>query len=208
MRFWPHPLPHDAVPAQSVGFRSARGRCGGTGAPLQRYRRDAGVAAADLDPGDDLVVARWHAADADRRIRERYFLAGIALAAAVPGDALDAARWIRLLAQPRIRLRCHGRGLWDHCVYPAFVDASRMSVKLLRSSEYRRMRWKNGGGWTTELAVSPDAADSGAFDWRISIAEIGSDGPFSTFPEYDRQIALLDGIGMELQFEGGEAVRL
>ena len=82
-----------------------------------------------------------------------------------------------------------------------------MSVKLLRSTDYRRMRWKNAGGWTTELAVSPNAVD-GAFDWRISIAEIGSDGPFSTFPEYDRQIALLDGIGMELQFEGDEAVRL
>ena len=83
-----------------------------------------------------------------------------------------------------------------------------MSAKVVRASDYRRMRWKNGGGWTTELAVSPDPSGGDGFEWRISIAEIGSDGAFSTFPECDRQIALLDGIGMELQFEGDEAVRL
>ena len=83
-----------------------------------------------------------------------------------------------------------------------------MSAKVLRAGDYRRMPWKNGGGWTTELATSPESIGLSAFEWRISIAEIGSDGPFSTFPECDRQIALLDGIGMELQIEGEEAVRL
>jgi len=84
---------------------------------------------------------------------------------------------------------------------------NQVSTKVVRASDYRRMRWKNGGGWTTELAVWPDPPGS-RFDWRISIAEIASDGPFSTFPEYDRQIALLDGIGMELRFEDAETVRL
>jgi len=75
-----------------------------------------------------------------------------------------------------------------------------MHARHLRHADYRRMRWKNGGGWTTELAVSPEPG-ADAFDWRISIAEIESDGGFSTFPDCDRYIALLDGLGMRLTFD-------
>ena len=82
-----------------------------------------------------------------------------------------------------------------------------MSWRLLHPSDYRRMRWKNGGGWTVELAKSPEG-DGDAFDWRISIADIESSGPFSTFDGYDRVIGLLEGIGMELRFDGAESVRL
>ena len=80
-----------------------------------------------------------------------------------------------------------------------------MSVRLLRPRDYRRMRWKNGGGWTSELARG---GEEGAFDWRISIAEIESDGAFSTFAGCDRQIALLDGAGMEIEFAEAAAIRL
>jgi len=83
-----------------------------------------------------------------------------------------------------------------------------MSARVLRTADYRRMRWKNGGGWTTELAASASTVEGGNFDWRISIAEIESDGAFSTFPGCDRYIALLDGPGMELQFDASEPVRL
>lgn len=81
-----------------------------------------------------------------------------------------------------------------------------MSARLLRAVDYRRVRWKNGGGWTTELAASP--AGSAAFDWRVSIAEIDSDGAFSTFPGCDRHIALLDGVGMRIDFDDGEPLLL
>jgi environmental stress-induced protein Ves len=90
-----------------------------------------------------------------------------------------------------------------------------MRVRVLRRADYRRMRWKNGGGWTTQLATFPEksapevSADANApFDWRISIAEIESDGAFSAFPGCDRHIALLEGIGMELRFDGAETQRL
>ena len=85
-----------------------------------------------------------------------------------------------------------------------------MNARVLRATDYRRMRWKNGGGWTTELAAFPegDGNAPAAFDWRISIAEIESDGAFSTFAGCDRHIALLEGIGMELTFDSAEAVRL
>jgi uncharacterized protein len=85
-----------------------------------------------------------------------------------------------------------------------------VKVRVLRAADYRRMRWKNGGGWTTELAVSAQsAAETGAgFDWRISIADIESDGAFSTFADCERYIALLEGIGMELRFDAAPGVRL
>lgn len=85
-----------------------------------------------------------------------------------------------------------------------------MRARVLRNADYRRMRWKNGGGWTTELAMFPESARDadGAFDWRISIAEIESDGAFSTFPDCERHIALLDGIGMELRFDAAPSMRL
>ncbi len=82
-----------------------------------------------------------------------------------------------------------------------------MRVTYLRQSDYRRQRWKNGGGWTTELAVSPRDAD-GDFDWRVSIAEIESDGAFSTFPHCDRHIALLEGNGMRLEFDAAQPALL
>lgn len=71
------------------------------------------------------------------------------------------------------------------------------------ASGYRRTRWKNGGGWTTEVAVEPvDAYLSTGFDWRISIAEIEQDGPFSRFPGIERDLFLLGGAGMDLTIDG------
>jgi uncharacterized protein len=85
-----------------------------------------------------------------------------------------------------------------------------MRARVLRNADYRRMRWKNGDGWTTELAIFPQSGDNtaAAFDWRISIAEIERDGAFSTFADCERYIALLDGVGMELRFDAAPSVRL
>lgn len=60
------------------------------------------------------------------------------------------------------------------------------------------MPWKNGGGFTTEIAVFPEDGDLGGFDWRISMAVVSTDGPFSAFPEIDRTLLVLEGEGMEL----------
>lgn len=68
-------------------------------------------------------------------------------------------------------------------------------MKVLRAADYRRMPWRNGGGVTTELFVSPDA---GRFSYRVSIADVASDGPFSRFEGYDRHIVLVAGRGMKL----------
>ena len=67
---------------------------------------------------------------------------------------------------------------------------------VLRPADYRRMRWQNGGGWTTELARRP--AEGATFDWRISLAEVDADCDFSPFPGVDRSILVLAGAGMAL----------
>lgn len=70
-------------------------------------------------------------------------------------------------------------------------------------AELTPMPWKNGGGTTREIAAWPPAAGLDAFDWRLSIADIAADGPFSAFPGIDRQIVLLDGAGVRLQARDG-----
>lgn len=62
--------------------------------------------------------------------------------------------------------------------------------------------WKNGGGSSIEIAVSPDGAGFADFDWRVSLATISADGPFSIFAGVDRTLALVDGAGVTLTIDG------
>ncbi|MFZ4719679.1 MAG: HutD family protein [Ilumatobacteraceae bacterium] len=62
------------------------------------------------------------------------------------------------------------------------------------------MPWRNGGGTTTEIARHP--AGDEPFDWRLSVADVAADGPFSRFDGIDRVIVLLSGAGMDLRGAG------
>lgn len=64
--------------------------------------------------------------------------------------------------------------------------------------------WKNGGGTTREIATHPPGAGFGDFAWRLSVADVERDGPFSAFPGVDRTIVLLRGAGMRLAGNGVE----
>jgi environmental stress-induced protein Ves len=66
------------------------------------------------------------------------------------------------------------------------------------------MPWKNGGGVTREIVCMPPGAGMGDFDWRVSIAHIAGDGPFSAFPGIDRIITLLSGGGVLLLGDDGQ----
>ena len=61
--------------------------------------------------------------------------------------------------------------------------------------------WKNGGGVTRTLSV--DAAQQPP-RWRVSVADIDRDGPYSRFPGYDRVSVVLTGGGVELVAEGAD----
>ncbi|PDT18809.1 HutD-family protein [Rhizobium sp. J15] len=81
-------------------------------------------------------------------------------------------------------------------------------MRILRASDHKRMPWKNGGGETVEIAVSPEEAGLAGFDWRVSMATVATDGPFSIFPGIDRTLVILDGNGMVLDIEGSAPVLL
>lgn len=66
-------------------------------------------------------------------------------------------------------------------------------MKLLRAAEREPLQWKNGGGMTMDVAIYPDDASLHDFDWRVSIAQVRSNGPFSLFPGIDRHLVVLDG---------------
>lgn len=71
-------------------------------------------------------------------------------------------------------------------------------MRIIRANDCKTTPWKNGGGSTTEVAVSPADASLEDFDWRISMAVVASDGPFSNFPGIDRTLAVIKGGGLIL----------
>ncbi|MBY5897089.1 HutD family protein [Rhizobium leguminosarum] len=81
-------------------------------------------------------------------------------------------------------------------------------MRILRAGDHKRMPWKNGKGETVEIAVFPPDASINDFDWRISMATVAEDGPFSIFPGIDRTLAILDGNSMVLDVDGRSPVLL
>lgn len=73
------------------------------------------------------------------------------------------------------------------------------SARVLRHRDRVAGPWANGGGITYEVMRSPQGGAD--FDWRVSIAEIANDGPFSLYPEVDRVLILLRG-AMDLVIDG------
>jgi environmental stress-induced protein Ves len=71
-------------------------------------------------------------------------------------------------------------------------------MRIIRASDCKTTPWKNGGGSTTEIAIGPVGASLEAFDWRVSMARVASDGPFSDFAGIDRTLAVVKGNGLVL----------
>ena len=72
-----------------------------------------------------------------------------------------------------------------------------MDVTIIKPSSYRSMPWRNGLGTTVELAKQ-DLPGGNGFAWRLSMADVNSDGAFSNFSGYDRTLLLLEGEGITL----------
>jgi environmental stress-induced protein Ves len=81
-------------------------------------------------------------------------------------------------------------------------------MRIIHAGDCKTTPWKNGGGSTTEIAVGPAGASLDNFDWRISMARVASDGPFSDFPGIDRTLAVIKGSGMILTIGAGAPATL
>lgn len=74
-------------------------------------------------------------------------------------------------------------------------------MKHITQEQFKNMPWKNGGGTTTEI-YRLDGDGSEEFVFRLSMAKIENDGPFSRFDSYDRHLVLLQGNGCILDSNG------
>jgi environmental stress-induced protein Ves len=77
-----------------------------------------------------------------------------------------------------------------------------MSFHIIRAADTPAQPWKNGMGTTREIARFPAGAGSEDFLWRVSVADVDSAAPFSTFPGIDREIVLLEGDGFTMTLDG------
>ena len=72
-------------------------------------------------------------------------------------------------------------------------------MNIVRLADAVPQPWRNGGGRTRELLGWPQGQD---WKLRLSVADVTADGPFSAFPGVERWFVVLQGDGVELQFEG------
>lgn len=70
-----------------------------------------------------------------------------------------------------------------------------MSWHVVHLADVSATPWRNGGGLTRELVSGPARAD---WQWRLSVAEVAADGPFSRFEGVTRWFAVLQGAGVVL----------
>ena len=79
-------------------------------------------------------------------------------------------------------------------------------MEIIRFAELRSEPWRNGGGVTRELASHPKVASAqdGAWDWRVSIADLTKAGDFSAFPGMERVLTVVDGELLLLTVDGAD----
>jgi hypothetical protein len=80
-------------------------------------------------------------------------------------------------------------------------------ARILRAAGRTAVAWRNGGGVTREVAVHPPGAGWDTFDWRVSLAEVTADGPYSPLPGVRRILTVVAGAGTELTVAGTSGLR-
>jgi len=88
------------------------------------------------------------------------------------------------------------------------ASAAGAGMRRIRLAEVPATPWKNGGGVTREIATGGVGDGRADWGWRVSLAEVAQDGPFSIFAETDRVIAVIEGAGMDLVRPDGKLLAL
>lgn len=78
------------------------------------------------------------------------------------------------------------------------INFGNFMITIISPEAFKKIPWKNGLGFTTELAIN-DGATLDNFDWRLSIASVTSNGEFSNFSGYDRNLVLIEGHSIALE---------
>jgi len=72
-------------------------------------------------------------------------------------------------------------------------------VRIQRNSENTPMPWANGRGTSYEIAS--DRSEAGEWTWRLAMAPVNEDGPFSRIECVNRSLAVVEGAGMLLSVD-------
>ena len=72
-------------------------------------------------------------------------------------------------------------------------------MRRIAAEEYRAMPWANGRGTTQEIARQDR---DGRLLWRLSLAAVTEDGPFSLLPGLARILTVVEGDSLELTGPG------
>ena len=84
----------------------------------------------------------------------------------------------------------------------ALIAVVPQTTQLIRFAHLEPVPWRNGGGVTREIATAQYAGEPDSFRWRVSLADVTSEGPFSAFEDVDRQLVLVEGTGMVISVDG------
>lgn len=72
-------------------------------------------------------------------------------------------------------------------------------IRVLGPADFRVQPWANGRGETVELARKDGP---GGMVWRISVATVAENGPFSRFPGIWRSLTVIAGPGFRISGDG------
>lgn len=87
-------------------------------------------------------------------------------------------------------------------------------IEKISLADYKKMLWKNGQGFTLEIARgtvanSDDLSENlDDFSWRISMADVTTSGAFSNFSGKQRILSVLSGAGVALKIDDKPMVTL
>lgn len=84
---------------------------------------------------------------------------------------------------------------------------SRVNPLIVSLKSVPTQAWRNGAGLTQEMLTGP-VDDGGLWSYRISVAQIASDGPFSRFDSTQRHFCVLSGQGVNMSIDGQQHVVL
>lgn len=101
-------------------------------------------------------------------------------------------------------LKTANPGLAGRCtVRPTCYSLAMQQIRTIAHSSFVKGLWRNGRGVSWDIA-SDQPFGAAQFGWRLALAEIAADEPFSHYESVDRVFTLLEGPGIDLEFAGGK----